>query len=81
MQYIYYNVHWYIQIIGRCDTTRSKKEDGEFTKANVKKGTNKIISKIAIDEEKFVYELIEDVFREKYPKYFPPKVQNSKVTA
>jgi formate-dependent nitrite reductase cytochrome c552 subunit len=42
----------------------------EFTKANVKRSTKRIINKIAADEDKYEYELIEELFREKYPNYF-----------
>lgn len=58
-----------------------KKEQNEFTKANVTKETNKVINKVALDQDKFVYQVIEDLFREKYPDYFRQKSLNRKATA
>ncbi len=46
----------------------TNKED--FTKATVKKTVNKILNRIALDEDKYVYQLIEDMAREKFPEYF-----------
>jgi hypothetical protein len=31
---------------------------------------NKILNRIALDEDIFVYQLIEDMAKEKYPEYF-----------
>jgi len=45
----------------------------EFTKANIKKDTKRILNKIVADGEKFEYEVLEDLLREKYPNYFPEK--------
>lgn len=42
----------------------------EFTKATVKRKVNKILNRIALDEDKYVYQLIEDMAKEKYPEYF-----------
>ncbi len=42
----------------------------EFTKATVKKNINTILNRIALDNDKYVYQLIEDMAREKYPEYF-----------
>ena len=42
----------------------------EFTKATVRRKVNKILNKIALDEEVYVYQLIEDMAKEKYPEYF-----------
>jgi len=50
-----------------------KNEDqkqNDFTKANIKKSTKKILNRIVADEEKFEYQLLEDLLKEKYPKYF-----------
>jgi hypothetical protein len=37
---------------------------------NVKKDIKKIFTKIAVDEDKFEYELMEELLKEKYPSYF-----------
>jgi len=47
-------------------TTEKKKWD----KLNVMPGTNKILKQIALDEDKFVYKLVDEMLRERYPKYF-----------
>lgn len=49
------------------------KED--FTKATVRKRVNKILNKIAIEEDTFVYQIIEDMAKEKYPQYFRERKQ------
>jgi len=46
------------------------KSKNEFTKANIRKDTKKILNRIVADEEKFEYEVLEDLLKEKYPKYF-----------
>ena len=48
----------------------------EFTKATVRKKVNKVLNHIALDEGKYVYQLIEDMAREKYPEYFRGKRVN-----
>lgn len=53
-------------------------EQKKWAKPNVTPETNKALKRIALDQDKFVYELIEDVFREKFPDYFKPK---GKITA
>jgi len=47
-------------------TTEKKKWD----KLNVIPGTNKILKQIALDEDKYVYKLVDEMLRERYPKYF-----------
>lgn len=50
--------------------TRQRSKNGEFTKATVRRKVNTVLNKIALDEDKFVYQLIEDMAKEKYPEYF-----------
>ncbi len=47
-----------------------KLKQNEFTKANIKKETKKILNRIVAEEEKFEYQVLEDLLKEKYPKYF-----------
>ena len=42
-------------------------KQNEFTKANIKKETKKILNRIVADEEKFEYQVLEDLLKEKYP--------------
>lgn len=46
------------------------KEKSEFTKANIRRSTKKILNKIVADQDKFEYEVLEELLREKYPNYF-----------
>lgn len=55
--------------MSRKSDTATKK----WAKPNVTPETGKALKKIAVDQDKYVYELIEEVFREKYPEYFPKK--------
>lgn len=61
--------------------TEKKREKNKFTKANLTKETNSVINMIAVDQDKFVYEVIEDTFREKFPEYYRQKSMNRKATA
>jgi len=54
----------------------TKEEKEEFTKATVSRRVNKILNRIALDEEVYVYQLIEKMAREKYPEYFRGKKVN-----
>lgn len=54
----------------------NKEEKEEFTKATVRKRVNKILNRIALDEDVYVYQLIEDMAKEKYPEYFRGKKVN-----
>ena len=45
-------------------------EKSEFTKATVRRTVNKVLNRIALDKETYVYQLIEDAVKEKYPEYF-----------
>jgi hypothetical protein len=42
----------------------------DLTKASIKKSTKKILNRIVAEADKFEYEVLEDLLREKYPKYF-----------
>lgn len=57
---------------------RDENRKDEFTKATVRKKVNKILNRIALDEDKYVYQLIEDMANEKYPEYFR---KNGKIIA
>jgi hypothetical protein len=50
----------------------------EFTKATVRRKVNKILNRIALEEDIYVYQLIENMAKEKYPDYFR---ERKKVTA
>lgn len=41
-----------------------------WAKVNVTPETAKIIKRIALDENLYTYQLIDEVFKEKYAKYF-----------
>lgn len=45
-------------------------EKKKWDKLNVIPGTNKILKQIALDEDKYVYQLVDEMLRERYPKYF-----------
>jgi len=45
-------------------------EKKKWDKLNVMPGTNKILKQIALDEDKYVYQLVDEMLRERYPKYF-----------
>lgn len=57
---------------------KNEVEQKKWAKPNVTPETGKALKRIALDQDKFVYELIEDVFRERFPEYFKPK---GKITA
>ena len=42
----------------------------KWAKPNIDPETAHIIKKIAVDEKLYIYQLIDKVFREKYPEYF-----------
>ena len=42
----------------------------DLTKATIRRETKKILNRIVADEDKYEYQLIEDLLKEKYPKYF-----------
>lgn len=44
--------------------------DRKFTKASIKSPTDKIINRISADNDMYVYELIDEVFKKVYPEYF-----------
>lgn len=47
-----------------------KKEPKKWAKLNIEPEYLQPIKQIAIDENLYVYQLIADIFREKYPGYF-----------
>jgi len=49
--------------------------DDKFTKANVTKDTARIINRIAAEEDKYIYQIIEEAIREVHPKYFKNNVK------
>ena len=63
-------------------TDRVRKKDGEPKKKqwdsiNALPGTNDVLKQIALDEHKYVYRLIDDLLKEKYPKYFRNHKKNA----
>lgn len=42
----------------------------EWSQLSVTKQLRKVVNKIAIDNDKHVYNLAEEVFKEKFPNYF-----------
>ena len=42
----------------------------KWAKPNIEPETARIIKKIALDENLYVYQLIDEVFRKTYPEYF-----------
>ncbi|MDD4588920.1 MAG: hypothetical protein PHG06_00625 [Parabacteroides sp.] len=42
----------------------------DLTKATIRRETKKVLNRIVADEDKYEYQLIEDLLREKYPSYF-----------
>jgi len=46
------------------------KESKTWAKPNVTPSTAKIIKQIALDENLFTYQVIDEVFKKAYPKYF-----------
>lgn len=43
----------------------------KWAKPNIDPMTARVIKRIAADEGVYIYQLIDRVFREKYPDYFP----------
>ena len=48
--------------------------DDKFTKANVTKDTARIISRVAADEDKYIYTIIEEAIRKVHPEYYKKDV-------
>lgn len=44
--------------------------DPGYTKANIGYDTNKVLKTIAKERKKYVYQIIDEVMREKFPEYF-----------
>lgn len=42
----------------------------KFTRANVTRVTDRIINRIAADEDKYVYQIIEEAIQKGHPEYF-----------
>lgn len=53
------------------------KKEGDFTKASVKVETKEVLKEVAEKEGLYEYELIDEMLKSCYPKYF----QGKKVTA
>lgn len=49
----------------------------EFTKANIRKETKKVLNRIVADQDKFEYEVLEELLKEKYPSYFRGRGQTA----
>jgi hypothetical protein len=49
--------------------------DDKFTKANVTKDTARIINRVAADEDKYIYTIIEEAIRKVHPEYFKNDVK------
>jgi len=48
-------------------------DEKKWAKPNVKPEVGRALKKIALDNEMYVYELIEDMARKEYPGYFREK--------
>lgn len=44
--------------------------DPGYTKANVTYESNEVLKALAKEQKKYVYEVIDQIMREKYPSYF-----------
>jgi hypothetical protein len=44
--------------------------DPGYTKANVTRESNTVLKALAKEQKKYVYEVIDEVLREKFPEYF-----------
>jgi len=49
--------------------------DDKFTKANVTKDTTRINNRVAADEDKYIYTIIEEAIRKVHPGYFKKDVK------
>lgn len=49
---------------------KKREDNSEFTKASIKKDTKEVLKRIVDDENVYEYELIDDLLRKNYPKYF-----------
>lgn len=58
---------------------KKQSEPKKWAKLNVTPETRKALKRIALDEEKYVYEVIEETLRKEFPKYF--REQARKITA
>lgn len=43
---------------------------GKYVKSNVTPESNKVLKVLAAEQGKYIYEIIDEVMREKYPSYF-----------
>jgi len=44
--------------------------DNKYVKANVTPASNRVLKLLAAEQGKYIYEVIDDVLKEKYPDYF-----------
>lgn len=57
----------------------TKKEPKKWAKPNVTPSTARIMKRIALDQNLYVYQLIDEVFKEKFPEYFKDTREQIKV--
>jgi hypothetical protein len=43
---------------------------GKYVKSNVTPESNKVLKILAAEQGKYIYEIIDEVLREKFPSYF-----------
>jgi len=44
--------------------------EGKYVKSNVTPASNRVLKLLAAEQGKYIYEVIDEVLREKYPDYF-----------
>jgi len=44
--------------------------DSKYIKTNVTPKSNRVLKLLAAEQDKFIYEIIDEVLREKFPEYF-----------
>jgi hypothetical protein len=49
--------------------------DDKFAKVNATKDTARIINRVAADEDKYIYTIIEEAMRKVHPEYFKNDVK------
>lgn len=63
-----YTIHTIYTVYKRGDAMTQTKL--KYIKANVTPASNRVLKLIAAEQGKYMYEVIEDVLRAKYPEYF-----------
>lgn len=44
--------------------------DNKYVKSNVTPASNRVLKLLAAEQGKYIYEIIDEVLREKFPEYF-----------